>query len=600
MKVFRLLGLSTVLAILLGLVGCFDETVKKDQKADIPELDQLLSALQDTELEIAQGFLFQHASPHDRYEFKATLYDAQIAALRLQKNPQDGEALNLLYDSFRIYAGLKLQEEDGYRLEELAQILKRAIEVVAEQQGKQLNGLARQLYVKDFNFELAPFASFTKLGKDGWKKTNFKENHYAAVSGSKITSWLFSPRFDLTAVDEPAFVLEQAINARGASYQGIVSFLVSTDYVGGDPETAVWDTLIVQRLPDGSGFASVRTEDVSLAAYKGKKIVIAFRYDTTAVNSFPTWQITEFQLKGTGELQSQSLLPAGGEKIVSGEQPALIYNKKFNSNASEALSPFMALNRAGTWKMNTAVGKFFAEGKALLDPADKKKSLPSDLWLFSPKLDLAAVEKPSLVLLQTIRADRPSTGTEVLVSSDFDGQAPEKVQWTRLKIQNMPSGANFTPVETEMIDLSAWQGKSITIAFHIKTDAVDNQLVSWQIENFTIYGKGSELKNLSPTAIKDEARASTRPAVPTPGPQPVAPVGPALPTQPSAPVAPTPDAQPSVPLLPTPDVQPSAPLVPTADVQPSVPLVPTPDVQPVVPVAPAEYPEVSVTTAVKP
>src|SRR5690606_5891426 len=113
--------------------------------------------------------------------------------------------------------------------------------VIARMQNKTIEGVERVLFEKDFNYELSPFVALTPDNKKGWIKSNHFETQFALVSGSRMMSWMFTPRFDLANVRNPSFNVRQAISNRGYSFDDSIFFMVSEDYAGGDPLQATWD-----------------------------------------------------------------------------------------------------------------------------------------------------------------------------------------------------------------------------------------------------------------------------------------------------------------------------------------------------------------------
>ncbi len=323
MKSIRILSLALALSLAGIHLSCSQDATRQQNGEQNQTVDDLYTAVRIVEKNLSQGFLLRSDDPRGRLSFENILYDIKIATMRLKKDARDTKALSLLYMASQEYDKLSILAQDESQLDALKQKLRETLDVISRIQGKRLENIERVLIAKQFDSELAPFTTITAENKSGWAKKNHLELHYALASGSKLNSWLFTPMLDLTQVVNPSFNLEQAISNRGNPFADSVFFLVSEDYTGGDPALATWDTISVERLPDGGGFSMVKSEDVSLKRYEGKRIVIAFHYDSRNAASYPIWQVSSFNLLGSGTLASQALtLTDAGAGVPTALSPA--------------------------------------------------------------------------------------------------------------------------------------------------------------------------------------------------------------------------------------------------------------------------------------
>ena len=83
------------------------------------------------------------------------------------------------------------------------------------------------------------------------------------------------------------------------------------------PDKATWESIKIESMPDGSSYNYRKSEAVSLKAYAGKKIVVAFKLDGEKLKFMPAtaksaWQIASFSLLGTGKVSYEQLTLTGG------------------------------------------------------------------------------------------------------------------------------------------------------------------------------------------------------------------------------------------------------------------------------------------------
>lgn len=112
-----------------------------------------------------------------------------------------------------------------------------------------------------------------------------KCSNYYASANHICETWYISPSFDLTSGVNPVMTFINACNYSGAN----VIAKVSSNYVSGDPNAAVWTTLS-PTLSTGS-WAWVSSGNLNLSAFNGQSNVhIAFEYTGTNSDG-KTWEI---------------------------------------------------------------------------------------------------------------------------------------------------------------------------------------------------------------------------------------------------------------------------------------------------------------------
>ncbi len=121
----------------------------------------------------------------------------------------------------------------------------------------------------------------------GWRASA-----YASSTNYASDSYLISPAFTIEG-DDAVLTFDHAF--RFGSVDDL-SLAVSTDKTN-------WTSLTVPTWPDGSSWTYVSSGDISLAAYQGQTIYLAFHYTSTASGA-ATWEIKNFKLTGTGSWQA--------------------------------------------------------------------------------------------------------------------------------------------------------------------------------------------------------------------------------------------------------------------------------------------------------
>jgi len=109
----------------------------------------------------------------------------------------------------------------------------------------------------------------------------------------------------------------------------------------------------------------------------------------------------------------------------------------------------------------------------------------SEGWLISPCIDIPENAITTLTFDHTAKffcnADEEMT---LWLSTDYESGLPSTATWNKLTIPTYPSGTNWSFVSSNNIDLTAYAGSSITIAFrYISTNTSAAQ---WEIKNVSI------------------------------------------------------------------------------------------------------------------
>ncbi|HOP03954.1 MAG TPA: DUF5689 domain-containing protein [Tenuifilaceae bacterium] len=151
----------------------------------------------------------------------------------------------------------------------------------------------------------------------------------------------------------------------------------------------------------------------------------------------------------------------------------------FIENFTKDLGSFSRYNILGTqaWKWTD-----YDDGCAVMSGFEGGNFANED-WLVSPAIDLTGRNNVVMNIKEAINYINPATGLndmQILVSSDYQGGDPTASgTWTALSGFNRPAGNNWTFVESGNIDMSAYDGETIYVAFKYISNST--KAASWEV-----------------------------------------------------------------------------------------------------------------------
>lgn len=180
------------------------------------------------------------------------------------------------------------------------------------------------------DFEALPTGDLTELkgwflssvGGTEWKVTSYDDNQYVQYSANKMEgeciAWMVTPAISVAAGDYLGFDVTV-----GYYNANCLSVLISEDFDGKDVKTAHWtdvtsDFNIPTKPTSGYGtFASAGK--MSLSAYAGKKVYVAFKYVGDGVNKKTTTYQIDNIMVGTSIPANSLSTPAYAVKVYDGK-----------------------------------------------------------------------------------------------------------------------------------------------------------------------------------------------------------------------------------------------------------------------------------------
>lgn len=187
-------------------------------------------------------------------------------------------------------------------------------------------------------------------------------------------------------------------------------------------------------------------------------------------------------------------IPTGGNTGGGETETGLkeIYSENFDNETTAFTFKDVTLTGGLTrvWKVASYNNNGYLNASAFFSNA----SHASESWAVSPAILLGDSKKATLSFKHAINklAD-VSTMKDMMtawVSTNYAGDV-KTAEWQQLVIPKYPEGVSWTFVESGDIDLTAYCGKTIYIAF--KYTSTDDNSGGWEIDNFTIKGDGTAM-----------------------------------------------------------------------------------------------------------
>lgn len=116
----------------------------------------------------------------------------------------------------------------------------------------------------------------------------------------------------------------------------------------------------------------------------------------------------------------------------------------------------------------------------------------TDSYLVSPAVNLKKAVAPIMTFDEAHRYlnnAEPTKYFEILISTDFKGDV-STCTWSVLPVENWSDGSTWDFVNVGTIDLNAYKGNVVYVAFRYKSDA--DAAATWEVKNLKIYEKESE------------------------------------------------------------------------------------------------------------
>ena len=323
------------------------------------------------------------------------------------------------------------------------------------------------LLEESFASSLGSFKNYTTSGEGAWKidfktaKASGYDN--AAKKTTAGTYYLVSSEIDLTGVDNAYVALDYIMRYnKGDENQQL---LIADHFDPAHPDQG-W-TVLNQKWTEAADWKNFVNDKVAIpAAFLGKKVHIAFRYNTDD-KSGSTWEIKNLKV------QRGTVTPSTPEQPVTPGNGIFI-----DESFAASLGAFTSQTTSGegAWKID------FKSAKASGYDNASKKTTAGTYYLVSPEVDLTAAktEGAHVALEYILRYNKADANQQLLITDAYNPAQPE-AGWTVLN-QKWTEGKDWKSYTAANYDIpEAFLGKKVRIAFRYNSD--DKSGSTWQIKN---------------------------------------------------------------------------------------------------------------------
>ena len=324
------------------------------------------------------------------------------------------------------------------------------------------------LLEESFASSLGSFKNYTTSGEGAWKidfktaKASGYDN--AAKKTTAGTYYLVSSEIDLTGVENAYVTLDYILRYnKGDENQQL---LIADHFDPAHPDQG-W-TVVNQKWTEAADWKNFVNDKVAIpAAFLGKKVHIAFRYNTDD-KSGSTWEIKNLKV------QRGTVTPSTPEQPVQPNTNGPLIDESFAASLGTFTS--QTTSGEGAWKID------FKSAKASGYDNASKKTTAGTYYLVSPEVDLTAAktEGAHVALEYILRYNKADANQQLLITDAYNPAQPEagwtvlNQQWTEGKDWKTYTAANYDIPE-------AFVGKKVRIAFRYNSD--DKSGSTWQIKN---------------------------------------------------------------------------------------------------------------------
>ena len=307
------------------------------------------------------------------------------------------------------------------------------------------------------------FGTFVIMNVKGNKNWEFSKFNYIMMDGKddgKSTineDWIISAQISLPAGATSVISFDYAAR-EFSSVSTDFTLWVSEDYNPQNKDiNGNWLQITTpEPFKNTVDWNMVNSGDISLKAFKGKKVYVAIKYLSSDNNA--------------GILQIKNLLVKDRKPVT------LPYAEPFSASKGK----FVTINVSGdqVWGMDRSYIK--------MSGFVGSTNVANEDWLISPQIDLSKVTSTKLSFDHVTRYfTNPKTDATVLVSRDYEEGNPSGSTWTLLKTPlPFSNGSTWDFVKSGEINLTEYVGDTITIALKYISTAV--KAGTWEVKNFLV------------------------------------------------------------------------------------------------------------------
>ena len=121
-----------------------------------------------------------------------------------------------------------------------------------------------------------------------------------------------------------------------------------------------------------------------------------------------------------------------------------------------------------------------------------KTNNPAEAWLVSPEINIKKAKDPVLTfdeVYQFVSSGAPTDYLKLMITTGYTGDV-KTTDWQELTIPEWSTGSDWNFVNCGLIDLNAYKGNKIVVAFIYKS--TDTVAPTWEIKNFKVIERPEE------------------------------------------------------------------------------------------------------------
>lgn len=152
-------------------------------------------------------------------------------------------------------------------------------------------------FTDSFETSWADWTKYSATGAQTWQLDTQYGNpgNCAKMSGyaggnNANEDWLISPQIDLSGLTAASLSFQTASRFTG----NVLEVKISSDYAGGDPNTATWTDLSAT-LDASNAYTWTNSGNIDISSFAGGNVYVAFKYTSTSSASM-TWEVDNVKI----------------------------------------------------------------------------------------------------------------------------------------------------------------------------------------------------------------------------------------------------------------------------------------------------------------
>ncbi|MFI2741427.1 choice-of-anchor J domain-containing protein [Zhouia sp. PK063] len=167
------------------------------------------------------------------------------------------------------------------------------------------------------------------------------------------------------------------------------------------------------------------------------------------------------------------------DKVPSGK---VVFEQDFKADGIDSFTSVSVVGDDQNWYYNSSYGAVMS--------GYSSGTIANEDWLISPEIDLTSDSDLNISILQALNKGKDNSLVSVLISTDYKGDGDvSSATWDKIDFEDVPTGSDWTFVQSEKYDLSAYEGKKVYVAF--KYTSTDSDAATWEIKDVKITSDAS-------------------------------------------------------------------------------------------------------------